>query len=341
MRSLWSSLALVALSLMGPGCRHAPAQAAASALQDAPAWPAAPAAARVRLIADIRLGASSRPATAWWRGALSWLAGTEGEPPDDGLARPFDVAFAPDGSMLVADPDGPRVVRFAAGGRFLANLTCAGRPWGAPVSVATEGDLVYVSDPGAASVVLWSSTGCRLLGAGALDRPAGLALSAEHVLVTDPPAHQVVALRRDGSVAARWGERGGGDLQFHFPTDVTVAGDGTVHVVDAFNFRVAHLAADGRWLGAFGAAGERGGDFLRPKGIAAGPDGMLYVTDAQRDLVLVFGSDGTFRFAVGAPGASPGQLSHPAGLAASRDRLAVADSLNRRIQVFELLGASP
>jgi hypothetical protein len=339
MRAAPSTLALAALLSLGPACGHAPPSPARS--EAAPVWPAAPAVPRLRLLAELQVGAVARPPTSWWRGALDWLAGVEGEPGDEGLARPFDVAFAADGSMLVADPDGPRVVRFAASGRFLAELTCAGRPWGAPVSVATDGDAVYVSDPGAAAVVRWSAAGCRELGAGALERPSGLAVSAEHLLVTDPPAHQVVVLRRDGTVAARWGERGAGDGQLHFPTDVAVGADGTAWVVDAFNFRVAHLASDGRWLGAFGAPGEEAGGFLRPKGIAAGPGGDLYVTDAQRDLVLVYGSDGAFQLAVGSPGAAPGQLSHPAGLAATRDRLAVADSLNRRIQIFEVLGERP
>ena len=142
-------------------------------------------------------------------------------------------------------------------------------------------------------------------------------------------------------MAARWGELGGGDLQLHFPTDVAVATDGSAWVVDAFNFRLAHFAADGRWLGAVGAPGEAGSGFLRPKGIAAGPGGELYVSDAQRDVVLVLGADGEFRFAAGAPGTGPGGLSHPAGLSATRDHLAVADSMNRRIQVFQILGERP
>lgn len=337
MHALRSSLALAALLTVGPACRHAPA--AATRLEPAPTWPAPPAAPRLRLVAE--LGAVARPATGWWRGTLDWLAGVDDAAHDDGLVRPFGVAYAPDGTLVVADPDGRRVVRFSPGGRFQAELACPGRTWGAPAAVAAAGEEIFVSDPGAALVVAWSTAGCRALGAGALARPAGLALANDQVLVSDPPVHQVVVLRRDGTVAARWGELGAGAGQLHFPTDVAVAPDGSVFVVDSFNFRVAHLDADGRWLGAFGAAGDGPDAFSRPKGIAAGPGGALYVTDAERDEVLVFGPDGAFRFAAGGTGAAPGQLSHPAGLAATDDRLAVADSLNRRIQVYEILGERP
>jgi glucose/arabinose dehydrogenase len=333
-----ATLALAALALMGAACAHRPATPAAA---EAPAWPAPPAAPRVRLLADVRIGAATRAPASWWRGAVSWLTGVDAAAPDEGLIRPFDAAFAPDGTILVADPDGPRVLRFAAGGAYLADLSCAGRAWRAPVSVAASGDEVFVSDPGGAVVVLWSATGCRPLGEGALERPAGLAVSADQVLVADPPAHRVVALRRDGTVAARWGAQGSGDGQLHFPSDVALGPDGSVFVVDTFNFRVAHLAADGRWLGAFGAPGEAEGGFARPKGIAAGPDGTLWISDADRDLVLAFDAAGAFQLAVGSPGPAPGAFSHPAGLAATRDRLAVADSLNRRIQVFEILGERP
>jgi DNA-binding beta-propeller fold protein YncE len=295
----------------------------------------------VRLLADVRVGAVARPPTSAWQGALTWLTGIDQRPPDEGLARPFDVAFAPDGTLLVADPDGPRVLRYDAGGTFLADLSCGDRPWGAPVSVAASLEDVFVSDPGAMAVVRWTPTGCSLLGVGALVRPAGLALAAGQVLVADPPAHQVVALRRDGTVAARWGERGDGPGQLHFPSDVAVGPDGSILVVDTFNCRVVRLDAGGRWLDAFGGPDDASGGLARPKGIAAGSDGTRWVSDAERDLVLVFDATGTFRYAVGAPGAAPGAFSNPAGLAVTHDRLAVADSLNRRIQVFELLGERP
>lgn len=338
MRPLRPRPALAAAALLALACGHAPAAARPDAA--APAWPAATA-ARVRLVTGLEIGAVAQAPAPWWRRALGWLTGVEAAGDDPGLVRPFDVAIAADGSLLVADPDGPRVLRYGAGGAFQAELACPDGAWQAPVSVAADGDAAWVSDAAAAVVVRWTATGCRRLGAGALERPAGLALAAGRVLVADPPAHQVVVLGADGAVAARWGALGDGEGQLHFPADVAVAPDGTVLVVDTFNFRVARLTADGRWLGAFGAPGEEAGGFQRPKGIAAGPDGTIWVSDAGRDTLLAFDAAGAFELAVGAPGAAPGALSHPAGLAATRDRLAVADSLNRRVQVYELLGARP
>jgi hypothetical protein len=57
--------------------------------------------------------------------------------------------------------------------------------------------------------------------------------------------------------------------------------------------------------------------------------------------VLRFGADGSYQEAFGALGAAPGWLAAPAGLAVAGEHLYVADSQNRRIQVFAILGDRP
>jgi DNA-binding beta-propeller fold protein YncE len=175
-----------------------------------------------------------------------------------------------------------------------------------------------------------------VLGAGELERPTGVAVDGARVWVADPPRHEVVVLAPEG--ATHVGARGEGEGQFTFPSAVAVAPDRTVLVVDALNFRIVRLSPSGGWLAAFGTAGDEAGELARPKGIAVDAAGRVYVSDAQRDLVLVYGSDGTFDYAIGGTGTSPGQFAHPAGLAIAGARLYVADSQNRRIQVFEIIG---
>lgn len=272
---------------------------------------------------------------------LEAIAGVERQPlPGGPLARPFGVAAGPDGSFVVADPDGPAVLR-VRGGRA-EPVDCRGRAWSAPMAVAALGDALLVADGGAGEVVRVAADGsCRALGSGQLERPTGVAAGPDRVYVADPPRHEVVELSPSGEVLARWGTLGDRDGQLHFPTAIAAAPSGELLVVDALNFRVVRYAPGGRRLGAFGARGETGGAFARPKGIAADGAGRIYVSDAQRDLVLVFSGTGEFEAALGASGSGPGELLLPAGVAVSGDRLLVADSHNHRVQVFEILGDRP
>jgi DNA-binding beta-propeller fold protein YncE len=305
-------------------------------------WPRPPAAPRVR-----RTGAATltrRPADAsWWKKALRFVAGVGSEDAAaDALVRPFDVAVRADGSFVLADPDRPGVLDYARDGTFAAELTCAAHAWAAPMSVALSDDgAVWVADAAEGAVVRWTPQGCRVLRPEGLERPTGLAVAGGRIAVADPPAHRVVVLSPEGDVLARLGARGAGDSGFNFPSDVAAAPDGSLYVVDALNFRVVHLASDGRWLGAFGAPGEQGAGLARPKGVHVDEAGRVWVTDAQRDVVLVFRPGGDLEYLLGEPGAEPGQLAHPAGLSTRSGRLVVADSVNRRAEIYELLGGAP
>ncbi len=334
-RSLAAALLAATLA-----CAHAPPPARPVA---AVTWPEPPEQPRLRLVAVIPSPDAPPPKLSFWRRVLHTIVGTDPEEQTARtLVRPFGVAVAADGTVYVADPDLPGVLRTDPAGETTP-LSCPGREWGSPIAAALgqRGDLL-VADAGAGEVVRISPDGgaCRILGAGALERPTGVAEAGGRILVADPPRHQIVVIAADGAVAERWGRHGAGEGELNFPTAVAAAPDGTVLVVDALNFRIVRLAADGRTAGTFGAPGDEGAGFARPKGVATDGDGRVYVSDAQRDLVLVFDAAGRFEYAAGAPGSSPGHVQHPAGLAVANGRLFVADSHNRRVLVFQILGGS-
>jgi DNA-binding beta-propeller fold protein YncE len=307
-------------------------------------WPEAPAAPRVRLAAEYPDPDAPPPKRSWWRVVLDAVAGVSDEDRrrEGQLARPFGVAVLANGDVIVADPDAPGVVRYRPD-RTVAQVGCRELDWAAPMAVAAAPDgALWVADGAAGVLVRVAPDGaCRALGAGILERPTGLALDGDRIVVADPPRHQVVVLSLDGRELGRWGTLGEGDGELHFPSAVARAHDGSFLVVDALNFRVARFGPDGTWRDAFGFAGDGGAAFSRPKGIAVDEAGRLYVTDAQRDAVLVFAADGTFDVALGATGRDRGRLSLPAGVAVKGGRIFVADSHNHRVQVFELLGGPP
>ena len=301
-------------------------------------WPDPPLAPRARLVGEFpdarRAGGSG-----FWQRALDAVVGTEAAAPgtpSDALVRPFAVAAVQD-VVVVADPDAARVLRLDWRTGRAEPLECAGRRWTSPIAVAAgAGGATLVADGD--HVVRVSGSSCSDFGAGALDRPTGIAVASGRVYVVDPPRHDVVVFDEAGAELARFGARGEGEGELNFPTAVAVAQDGTLLVVDALNFRVVRFSADGRYLGAFGETGEGEGAFARPKAVAVDAAGRIYVSDAERDVVVVFDAAGTFEYALGGSGSGPGELLLPAGLAVAAAHLFVADSQNARIQVFELLG---
>ncbi len=301
-------------------------------------WPVA-GAPRARLARVLPDPATPRPRPSVLRRAWNAIAGLDEEDPAAGLVRPFAVAVAPDGALLVADPDAPGVFRLGSRGAAPEPVLCKGQEWAGPMALAIGGDgELYVADAAAALVVRIRPDGlCATLGSGALQRPTGVALLDGRLFVADPPSHEIVELGRDGVAVRRFGGLGESAGQLHFPTAIHAA-SGALLVVDALNFRIARFTPEGEWLGSFGAPGDEGGALARPKGVATDRRGRVYVSDAERDLVLVYAADGTFEYAIGGSGTDPGWFSMPAGLAVVGDALLVADSQNRRIAVFDLLG---
>jgi DNA-binding beta-propeller fold protein YncE len=94
--------------------------------------------------------------------------------------------------------------------------------------------------------------------------------------------------------------------------------------------------------------GDAGGQsaFYGPRGIAVGPDGRVYVSDTGNKRVQVFESGGQFAYQWGGGGVLEGYLDEPVGIAfAPEDAplsavgVYVADTWNRRVQVFDTSGS--
>ena len=70
-------------------------------------------------------------------------------------------------------------------------------------------------------------------------------------------------------------------------------------------------------------------------------DGNIYVVDSYLTTVQIFDQEGRFLLAFGEPGERPGAFHVPTGLTVDgTNRIFVCDSYNRRVQVFQYVGAS-
>lgn len=265
--------------------------------------------------------------------------------------KPLGVA-ARGGRIYVTDTEGRRVCVFDVPRRRL--FTFGHRNEGElikPAGIAVDGrGNVYVADVSARRVVKYDALGLYLGAFGGkaeLERPTGVGVApaGDRVYVVDvggvdSDKHQVIAYDGAGKKLFVLGPRGTESGRFNLPVDAAVAGNGTLYVLDAGNFRVQAFDPQGRFLRAFGSPGNAPGQFSRPRGIAVDRDGNVYVTDAGFANVQVFDPDGQVLLALGVRGVedAPGRYRLPAGVAADETgRVYVVDQFFHKVEVLRRL----
>ncbi|MEN8172267.1 MAG: flippase activity-associated protein Agl23 [Chloroflexota bacterium] len=177
---------------------------------------------------------------------------------------PRDLAFAPDGSIYVADTGNHRVQHLSPDGDTL-------EIWG------SFADSAVGSAPG-----------------GTFYEPWGIAVGPEgNVYVTDTWNHRVQKFSAEGDFITQWGSFGQAETSTAFwgPRDIVVDSDGRVYITDTGNKRIAVFDSDGVFITEFGEAGMLEGQFDEPVGLAVDADGKVYVADTWNHRVQVFAPD--------------------------------------------------
>jgi len=283
-------------------------------------------------------------------GQSKWNRAITGEiDREPSLLAPTAVAFGPGDTLYVVDQelDGvviidPRVKRFdlfqGAGQGVLRS----------PVGVAVAEDgTVYISDALARAVHVFDAGlhfRASLGGPQLFAHPTNLALSAdgERLAVCDTVAHTVHVIdARGGEVLLTLGTepQSGREGDFHTPYAVAFDDEGYLYVSDYLNFRIQVFDPAGDLELVFGQIGDRPGDLNRPRGLAADAEaGVIFEVDGAFQLVQMFNLDGEILMWFGGPGSGPGGFELPTGIARRGNLLAVADTLNARVQVFRFLG---
>ena len=290
----------------------------------APAWP--PEEPRVRFDGTVE--------TIRDLGRSAFFKRLAGQTPAPIFDRPYGVAWSGD-DLLVSDPAAGTVLELTAKGKVIR--TRPGLLVG-PTGIAACFDGVVVADSRGGRVGLLNDKLALVRWlAEDLERPTGVACVAGEAAVVETAAHRIVMLSPDGSRRVL-GRRGTAEGEFNFPAAITSTGD-TLWVGDTLNFRIQEIdAATGQVSASFGALGDAAGETPRIKGLAFDAQGRLWVSDAHLDLIALFDASGVFLMDLGGPGQADGELSFPAGIAVHPDgRVAVADSLNRRIQFFRVI----
>jgi sugar lactone lactonase YvrE len=144
---------------------------------------------------------------------------------------------------------------------------------------------------------------------------------------TDGLGHVIYKFSPDGALLMTLGKKGvpgDGPDTFRQPSDVLVAPNGDIFVVDGHgaggNNRVVKLSADGKFIRQWGETGEADGQFRDPHALAMDSQGRLFVGDRANSRIQIFDQDGKHL-------ATWKQFGRPSGLYIdANDVLYVADS---------------
>ncbi|MEQ1907988.1 MAG: 6-bladed beta-propeller [Vicinamibacterales bacterium] len=300
-------------------------------------WPSLPERPRIRYLRTLTPQAIRRPPSAFSRFLRVVIGGSA----EKSMTQPYGIAVGPDRRVYVADSVGGVIHVYNAERSDYSTIKVDAASL---IGVAVVGTHIFVTDSVSGRVLCLDAKGRVEWSRGPRDgfvRPTGLAASADRLYVVDTAQSRVVVLGLNGAMFGTLGTRGSAPGQFNFPTNIVVAADGRLLVTDTLNFRVQVLSRDGKVVSTFGRLGDGPGDFDKPKGIAVDSGGHIYVVEGMNDVVQIFDPEGRLLLTFGGSGGGAGQLWLPSGIAIVNDVVYVADSANRRVQVFEYMKGAP
>ena len=125
-------------------------------------------------------------------------------------------------------------------------------------------------------------------GQDKLRKPWGIAISNEHIFITDTELHTLFQFHKTSfELVNRTGNKGQTDGQFNHPTGLCIDYSGNVFVADCRNNRVSLFSKDLKFLSTLGVGQLKG-----PRDVKLTPDYLIVVLDRSPKCVNFFSSNG-------------------------------------------------
>lgn len=261
----------------------------------------------------------------------------------DPIYGPFDIACAPDGTILISDL--AWVQHWTGEGGFIEGWELP------PVGINSHGSPSLMAMDELGSVCISAGLGYvqRLTLSGSLQAQwrlqgaftaFGIAVGSDgNVFSGDDYNRNIQKFSPDGTFLLRWGTEGSGPGQFLTVSGIAADRAGRIYALDsggaAANHRVEVFDLAGNFLFQFGSQGTGDGQFEVLTDIAIGASGNVFITDERLGRVQEFAPDGTFIAVVATKGTGVGQLQYPAGIGTDmRGNVYVADLFGLKLLKF-------
>ncbi|MFZ5518444.1 MAG: 6-bladed beta-propeller [Candidatus Zhuqueibacterota bacterium] len=267
-----------------------------------------------------------------------------------GFIDPYGVAVSPNGTIYVTDAGGYCVHIFDEKGTPIRRVGQPGSGAGQfnyPQGIAIDADTsdVYVVDSNNGRVVILDALGNYKQQFGAVGgypeafyTPKGIFVR-DKIYVCNTRNHMLAVYDKSTlSLVANFGDlgddpknlaRGSSDYRFRIVTDVAVAENGTIYVVDSKHGQVKVLSSDGMFQFKFSENGSGKGQLNLPEAISLDGQQNVYVCDTVNGRIQKFTPEGGF-IGVWTEG-----LKRPVSISIdAASRLYVTDSELKQVNVF-------
>ncbi|MCA9331422.1 fibronectin type III domain-containing protein, partial [Candidatus Saccharibacteria bacterium] len=230
---------------------------------------------------------------------------------------------------------------------------------------------VYVGGPGKVQKFTpegsyVSSIGSQGEGSGQFLAANGITFDAsDNMFVLDgsdnmePGFRAITKFAVDGTVLARWGERGCAEGQFSKGMGAIVSDGSYIYALDTGCSRIQKFDVSGNFIATWGWGVDDGSAALQvcTSGCQAGISGSgvgqlgstamgiyldgssLYVADSSNSRIQVFDTSGGYANAWGSAGSGPGQFNMPTDITKVGTTLYVIEAFNNRVQSFTTTGS--
>ncbi|MGA7294239.1 MAG: 6-bladed beta-propeller [Terriglobales bacterium] len=270
------------------------------------------------------------------------------------LLAPHHVTVDSRGRVLVVDPDIRAVHVLGEGDSF----RIAGGPQRRlqlPNGIAVDAaDNIYIADSERGLVLVYAPDGkfLRYIGkrgneslfhyptAIAIDRDSG------RLFLLDTPRHLLFVMDLEGNILKRVGRPRANALgrvigenipmDLDSPTEIAIVGNEVV-VVDSANSRIHVMDLQCGSVTQFEIPAFPSMPGVDEVGLGLDLTGNIYISNMKDSHIRIYDRDGASIGSFGQAGVEIGEFNSPAGLwVDGKNRLYVADTNNRRVQVFQL-----
>ena len=229
------------------------------------------------------------------------------------------IGIAAEGDHLwISDGDNSRLLKMTMDGKIVVEE----KEFERPMHIAVDQGNVYVPSYGDDAIIEYRDGKRTILPVkDSLDAPAGVDVQGKEMAIADFYNHRI--LYTDGSTWMSVGEKGNGDLEFHYPTDVQMVGD-KIYVADAYNNRIQIIDKTGKHVKNMGKEQKMNA----ATGIYVDNED-IYITDFEHDRVLVYNNNGELTAEI------KEGLEKPTDLIVYQEQLFIINYKSQSISVFK------